>query len=130
MERGPIVQDYHALVGYMNRANKLANEKSDLKFIVDHSEIYEYRCAAVIASMHEAHRLVLAVRTFGGLWERAGYTRFKHIEEYCAYFLNSQEADDELGKRNRYLSTQEQADLGTQFTHRMRMLLLKKSYSP
>jgi hypothetical protein len=128
MEREIIVTEYQLLREYLNRANKLSNQKSELTFKIEQIDIFKYSLFAIIESNHESHKLALAERTQMRVWERTGYTTFKNLEEFCAGVLN--EVETPRLPRLKYLSTQIIEKLQKEINLKLSNLLLNNAYEP
>lgn len=129
MERGPIVGEYHELRDYLNRANKLSNQKSEINFKIEQSGLFEYCLYAVLQCEHETHRLVLAERSRNKTWERAGYSRFRNLEEFCAKVFNEYR-EQGLSHASIHLSVHTTNKMTLELEHKLKNLLLNRSYEP
>ena len=130
MERGIIVKEYFELQGYLNRANKLSNQKTEIKFILEQGELFEYRAYAVSFGAHEVHKLAVAERTRAKMWERTGNTRFLNLEEFCAHFLNDMEKDMKFPFSPSFLQDSLLILWSDKLTEKFSMLLLNQNYKP
>lgn len=79
MKREPIISEYIQLRDYLNRANKLSNEKTELKFEIEQFKLFEYRFYAISESQHETHRIALTECSRAKNWERTGLTNYKNL---------------------------------------------------
>jgi hypothetical protein len=129
MEREIIVTEYQKLRDYLNRANKLSNQKSELTFKIEQTNLLSYHLFAVIESNHESHKLALAERTRIRVWERTGYSPFKNLEEFCAATLNLFQANFVLSK-SLYLTKEIIFEFETEINLKLNSLLLNKLYEP
>ena len=130
MERGPIISDYFRLRYYLNRANKLSNQVTELRFEIEEVQLFEYNFFAVSQGKNELHKIALAERTGNKIWERTGNTRFGNLEEFCAECLNEFEKSRIKPFRPRKLAAEVQVLMAQETLARLKMLLLKKNYEP
>ena len=130
MERGPIVSDYFRLRDYLNRANKLSNQVTELRFEIEELQLFEYNFFAVSQGKSELHKIALAERTANKTWERTGNTRFGNLEEFCAASLNRFENSKTQPVRPRKLTAEAQVLMAQKTSAQLKMLLLKKNYEP
>lgn len=77
MERGPIVSEYYQLRDYLNRANKLSNQKTTMTFKIEEFSLLEYRLYVISTGTYEIHKLALSERNRSKNWECTGFTRFQ-----------------------------------------------------
>lgn len=130
MERGMIVTEFHQLRTYLNRANKLSNQKTELKFRIESLVLFEYQLSVICVGATESHRLALCHRGRSRTWERTGNTIFGGLEEFCAKVLNSAEALDAIPFRTVQLSSRQLEKLEGEVSHQLKSLLLNKNYEP
>jgi hypothetical protein len=134
MERVSVVKEYFGLRDYLNRANKLSNQKTELKFEIEQNKLFEFRLYAVSyvisIRVQESHKIAIAERTANRTWERTGHTRFRNLEEFCAQFLNQQEEHLDAFHKLREPSDKILKEWSEQITETMKMLLLNKNYEP
>ena len=130
MERGPIVSEYHQLRQYLNRANKLSNQKTELKFEIEQTSVIEYRLYAVLVGQFETHRLALAERTRSKTWERTGYTRFVNLEEFCALTLNRIENKRNPNTKSSIVPKELLIEWKQYLSKKLSNLLLNRGYEP
>jgi hypothetical protein len=100
MNRDLIIREYYLLRNFLNRSNKIANQKSELKFIIEQFGMSNYRMYAVIVGQGETHQIAIATRDISKVWERTGLTEFRLFENYCADFLNEFEKKWKFPKSN------------------------------
>ncbi len=129
MERGPIINEYHQLRDYLNRANKLSNQKTELKFEIEQFAIFEYRLYAISQGPYETHKLALAERNRSKTWERTGFTKFRNLEEFCADMLNVEELK-EVPFKTTQISKNILGHLEQKISSSLTDLLLNKLYEP
>lgn len=130
MERAPIITQYHQLREYLNRANKVSNQKTQLEFRIEQTELFEYQLCAILQNQFETHRLVIASRDRSRNWERAGFSKFQQLEEYCAVVLNNFEKIELDQFKPMKLSDQIIVKMSRRVQENLKMLLLNKSYEP
>lgn len=130
MEREPIITQYHQLREYLNRANKVSNQKTQLVFRIEQTELFEYQLSAILQNQFETHRLVLATRDRRRNWERAGFSKFQQLEEYCAYVLNNFEQENNEIYRPLKISDLVAFEMAQKLQDKLKMLLLNKYYEP
>ena len=82
MERARVIQDYYQLRNFLNRSNKLANQKSELKFEIVQINPSEYLLYASVVGPDESPRIAIADRGALKTWERTGFTQFRFLETY------------------------------------------------
>lgn len=130
MERGPIVSEYHKLRDYLNRANKLSNQKTELKFEIEQFAMFEYRLYAISHGPHETHKLALAERNRNKIWERTGFTSFRNLEEFCTNTLNDVETQQGSPFKTTQISKELMNRLQEKISSSLSHLLLNKFYEP
>ena len=94
MERNLIINEYVQLRTYLNKSNRLANEKTSLDFFIRKINQSEYQLFAFVNGVAEEHKIALAARDRFRNWERTGFTPFKNLENFCANLLNKKEKID------------------------------------
>ena len=130
MERGPIISEYFQLRDDLNRANKLSNQETELTFEIEETRLFEYKLVAVSRGKNESHKIALVERTAGKTWERAGATRFRKLEEFCAACLNEVEDSKAKPKRPRKIPDEFKELMSRKVLNCLKMLLLNKGYEP
>lgn len=107
MDRNLIIQEYAQLRVYLNKSNKLADEKTILGFEIYRTDNGEYRLFAYVKSSAEKHRVAISIRNRFRNWERTGFSPFESLENFCAELLNLEEKSIE-GKVKNSLSADQQ----------------------
>jgi hypothetical protein len=88
MKRDSIVDEYFQLKNHINRANKLSNQSTELQFEIEEIRSHEYGLFVKSFGNSEKQKLMIAILSSAKIWERAGYTSFQYLEEFCADCLN------------------------------------------
>lgn len=130
MQREPIVSQYHQLRDHLNRANKLANQKMELEFKIEQYVPDQYRLFAISKNEHESHRIALAERGRNKTWERTGFTRYRQLEEFCAFVLNDREKYFGKKSKIKQIESEEISTLQQVISEKIKMLLLNAGYEP
>ena len=130
MERALIIKQYLELRDYLNTANKLANQPTEMKFSIEQVELFKYRLFATIATQHEQHRIALTERGPNKTWERTGHSRFRDLENYVAEFLNQREEERRLLVRSSLIPESALQDWAKKLDAKIKMLLLNENYEP
>jgi hypothetical protein len=94
MERNQVLNEYWNLCKLLNQSNKLADEKTQVRFKIESDGRSEYRLLLEITGDREEHKIEIARKGRSSGWERSGYTNFKILELFCANFLNDLKAQE------------------------------------
>jgi hypothetical protein len=130
-ERAKIVGEYFLLRDYMNRANRLSNQATEIKFEIERIGHFGCRLLVVSYSKNEVHhRLSIAERSSDKDWERTGNTGFINLEEYCAQTLSFLERRETQPGKTGPLLDDIMRNLEQELSIRLKNLFLNNSYEP
>ncbi len=87
-KRAQIIRDFFAIKPYIDQANKLANEKTELQFAARVSKEGGSLELIAFTSAHPNASFVLLCKTSKDYWIPAEETGFFDLKEYCAKELN------------------------------------------